>query len=152
MWPRWSTWTKEKAFSRAESILETKPATFQSSFIDVSFSETQVQSGARVDANIYLEVYDSSRLDCTHAVPVQIVAKEVVASTTYTWHRTIEVGNSNLAVERLSVDTSALGSGTYEFFAMILTKQPVLSGVEVMDTSVYTTIEIVQPDSVVQVA
>ena len=34
---------------------------------------------------------------------------------------------------------------------MILTKQPVL-GVEVMDTSVYTTIEIVQPDSVVQVA
>ena len=34
---------------------------------------------------------------------------------------------------------------------MILTKQPVLSGVEVMDTSVYT-IEIVQPDGVVQVA
>ena len=79
---------RESIASRVESILETKPATFQSSFIDVSFSETQVQSGAGVDADIYLEVYDSSRLDCTHAVPVQIVAKEETTSTTHTWHRT----------------------------------------------------------------
>jgi len=140
---------KKSHVLRIDSLFES-----HSTSIDAFFKSTEYSTNRIIQETTFsLEmVVESTGIgSCSHALPLQVFAKNQATNSTIIWDDSISIAAGQSQSKIIEIDQRRLSSGTHEFYVVLLDRSPLQFDVLTLDVSNSQLIEVILPNQVVNI-